>query len=79
MGPKMSKLVGVNEKGLRVGEDHPRAKLTNRDVELIRRLHEEGMSYRKIAIKFDVSVMLVCYICTYRRRSSTAVAFKKST
>jgi len=76
MGPKMSKLIGVNEKGLRVGEDHPKAKLTNRDVELIRRLHEEGLSYRTIAEKFEVSKMLVCYICTYRRRVSNAVEFK---
>lgn len=70
------RLVGVNERGLRVGQDHQRAKLTDRDVELIRGLHEDGMSYRKIAVKFDVSVMQVCYICTYRRRATAPTRFK---
>lgn len=71
-----NRLVGVNERGLRVGQDHHRAKITDRDVELIRMLHEAGMSYRVIAEKFEVSKMLVCYICTYRRRASAAVRFK---
>lgn len=71
-----SRLVGVNDRGLRVGQDHQRAKLTDAAVELVRQLHEDGMSYRKIAEKFEVSTMLVCYICTYRRRVSTAVRFR---
>lgn len=70
------RLVGVNERGLRVGQDHHRAKLTDRDVELIRQLHEDGMSYRVIAEKFEVSKMLVCYVCTYRRRATVPTRFK---
>jgi len=73
----MKRMIGVNERGLRVGQDHQRAKLSDAAVELIRRLHEQGMSYRVIAAKFEVSPMLVCYICTYRRRVSPAVKFRK--
>lgn len=40
------RIVGVNERGLRVGQDHQRARLSDAAVETIRRLHEEGMSYR---------------------------------
>lgn len=71
----MKKLVGVNEKGLRVGQYHQRAKLTDASVEQIRRLREGGMSYLDIAKKFEVSKTLVIYICTYRRRSSTVARF----
>lgn len=72
----MKKLIGVNEKGLRVGQYHQRAKLTDAAVEQIRRLHEQGLSYRVIAAKFEIGVTLVCYICTYRRRVSTATNWR---
>ena len=50
----MKKVVGVNERGLRVGEDHQHARLTDAECELIRQLHEQGMSYKKLADKFGV-------------------------
>ena len=34
----MQKTVAVNEAGLRIGEDHPNAKLTDGEVEMIRQL-----------------------------------------
>lgn len=61
--------VGVNERGYRVGEDHPNALLTDWEVELVRRLHEEdGLSYAVLAEKFGVSKSSVADICQYRRR-----------
>jgi len=72
------KLVGINEKGLRVGEDHHRAKLTDHDVELIRELHEEhGLGYRTLAKKFEVSRSLIRHICKYTLRCQFAAAWKK--
>ena len=47
------KLVGLTEGGQRVGETHHRAKLTERDVELILQMHAWGLSYRQIADKMD--------------------------
>lgn len=56
--------VGFNEAGLRVGETHHRAKLSDEDVQLVLELREPtldekgrvvrpGLSYRAIARKFD--------------------------
>lgn len=72
----MKKMIGVNERGLRVGQDHQRAKLSDAAVELIRRLHEDGLSYRVIAEKFEISKAMVCYICTYQKRAQAAVRFR---
>jgi DNA invertase Pin-like site-specific DNA recombinase len=72
----MKKLIGINERGLRVGQDHQRAKLSDAAVELIRRLHEGGMSYRLIAIKFEISRMQVWRICNYRARAQSATRFR---
>lgn len=69
-------LVGVNDRGLRVGEDHQNARLTNDEVELIRQLNADGMGYGQIAKKFDVSKALVAKICRYERRAECAVAWK---
>lgn len=51
------------------GEQHWMAKLSDRDVELIRELREKaGLSYRAIAMKFDVPRATIAGICSYRRR-----------
>lgn len=56
------RVVAVNEGGKRVGEDHQRAKLTNRDVELIRELHAQGWGYQRISQKFEVAKSTVQHI-----------------
>jgi len=67
------RMVGVNDLGYRVGEDHANAKLTDREVELIRTLHEvDGMSYSLLAKKFEISKSTVADICRYQRRAQVA-------
>jgi len=69
--------VGVNEKGSRVGEDHPRATLTDHDVELMRQMHEEeGIGYKRLAKMFDTSVAQVRNICLYRQRAQSASGWR---
>lgn len=59
-------LVTVNARGRRVGEFHPLAKLTESDVELMRRLHEEeNFGYRRLAKMFEVGKTTVRRICKY--------------
>lgn len=53
----------------REGEDHPNARLTSSEVELIRQLHAEGMTYRTLAWKFEVSRHCIGRICRYERRA----------
>lgn len=70
------KLVAVNEQGCRIGESHPRARLSDATIDLIRELHEDkGKSYGYIAMKLSstmnmkISKVFVQMICTYRRRA----------
>jgi DNA-binding MarR family transcriptional regulator len=73
----MQKTVVVNEAGLRIGEDHPNAKLTNGEVETLRQLHEEdGLSYKALAEKFELSKGAVAKICRYERRGQYPADFK---
>lgn len=68
----MRKRIGINERGLRIGEDHQNAKLTDAEVELIRELHREGLSYKTLAGKFEVSKSLIRYIVQFKRRGQVA-------
>jgi predicted DNA-binding protein (UPF0251 family) len=73
-----TKLVGIDEHGNRVGEDHPRAKLTDHEVELIRQLHEEGgLSMREIAEKFEVAKSTIVAIVNYQRRVSYPTGWRR--
>lgn len=76
-----TKLVGVDERGNRVGEDHPRAKLTDHEVDLIRELWETraewGGSVRKIAEKFEVGKSQIHEIVTFRSRTDYPTGFRR--
>lgn len=72
----MRKQIGINERGLRIGEDHQNAKLTDAEVELIRELHGEGLSYKTLAMKFDVSKSLIRYIVQYKRRGQVPASWR---
>ncbi len=71
------KYIGVNELNIPVGEDHPRARLTNHDVDLICELHDEGIGYGEIAKKFNISKGSVRDFVTGRRRSQYPVRLKR--
>lgn len=64
----MQKLVALNQNGNRIGENHPRAKLLDHEVDQVLELLDAGLSYSKVADKFDVSKSCVAHIATGRRR-----------
>lgn len=71
-------LVGFSEFGKRCGASHPRSKLGEYDVELIRTLRSEhGLGIRELAEKFEVSPALISMICNYKRRAVAAVEWRK--
>jgi transposase len=72
----MKRIVGVNERGLRVGEDHQHARLTDAECELIRQMHEGGMSYKKLADKFEVGKSTIADIVKMRRRGQFPVDWR---
>ena len=49
------------------GEKHPRAKLTQEQVEQIREMHALGSGYKVLAKRFNVSRRLIQRICKYER------------
>jgi hypothetical protein len=72
------KWVAVNEKGQRIGETHPRAVLTDRDVELLLELREEGFSYRWLGRKFEIHFTHVRRICLGQKRDQLPYRHKRS-
>lgn len=73
-----TRMLAVNELGIRIGEDHQRAKLTNIEVDRLLDLHEEdGVGYRRLAEMFGVSKRTVRDICAYRKRCQHAAEFRR--
>lgn len=72
---KRMQLVAVNESGCLVGESHPRAELTDHEVELLLSLREQGFSLGWLARKFEVSKSCVQHVCSGRNRSHLVVRF----
>jgi len=71
-------LVQCNEEtGRRCGESHGRSKLSDRDVEIIRRLNEQGVNYHILARSFDCSPETVGRICRCEIRNVIKVKWKK--
>jgi len=68
--------VAVNEAGRRIGESHPRAVLTDNEVECLLQLREEGAGYRRLAKIFEISKRHVRDICSGRRRCQTPARWK---
>lgn len=48
-----------------VGEDHPNARLNWGEVELMRQLHDEGLSMMEISRKFERPWSTVRDVCQY--------------
>jgi len=72
--------VKLNERGRRIGDSHPRSKLSDHEVDLIRELWEgvlepDGsitrLGVRRIARKFEISKAQVQRIVSYRQRAET--------
>ena len=78
--------VGVNELGMRVGESHQRAKLTDHEIDLIHQLLDDaeadkaaGRKYLRdyeIAEKFEISKSHLHNIRHDKERSQVPVKFK---
>lgn len=63
-------IVSKRKNGPLHGEAHPAAKLTDSEVETIRRLHEvDRWGYKKIAVTMECSASTVAAICKWRRRA----------
>jgi len=73
----MTKIIALNERGDRCGEDHPAAKIPDREVEIIRRLRDVGVSYAVLMTAWQIPKSTIASICQYRRRAVTPVDWKE--
>lgn len=79
---KIIKYVATNERGLRVGQDHPNSKLTDAEVEAL--LRDRGpeeaplMSYLQLAKKYGISKSGARHIIKGDRRCQSKRFVKKS-
>lgn len=76
---RLTIVVAVNERGRRIGDSHPLAKLSNREVELVLALRREDpkrWTYDALRRKFSVSKSCIAWICRGEKRNHTAAAFK---
>lgn len=69
--------IQIGEYGRRVGESHGRAKLTDHEIDLIRKLKEEGMSAAAIAEKMEISKRYVYKVVNFERRACVVAEYKR--
>lgn len=72
----MKKLVALNERGRPIGQEHPRAKLLDSEVDQVLDLVESGFSYAQVAEKMGLSKSGVQKIANGSRRCQTPARFK---
>lgn len=72
----MKLVVGVNEKGIRVGQWHQNAEMTDADVDRMRAAREASTSWKKLAVMFDCSVRHCRDVCSGKKRQM-ATRFKE--
>lgn len=70
------RLIGVSDRGARVGHFNPKAKLTDEECDMIRSLRRLGMRYKELAEKFEISKSSVRDIVKFRRRNASIARWK---
>lgn len=63
-----NRMVPVNDRRRRIGQEHWRATLTDHEVELVHRLRDEGLTLAAIARKMEVSKGCIWKIVSGYRR-----------
>ena len=71
------RIVGVNERGLRVGQDHQNAKLTDAEIDVLLEFRQRGWGYKRLAKKFEISKAQVRRIVSGAARHQTPSAFRR--
>lgn len=75
---KIIRLVATNDRGMRIGETHHRAKYPDALVDKVRDMHEEqGMGYGAIAQALNLSKSIVREWCRYSKRAQTCEGWKR--
>lgn len=73
----MTEYRAFSESGARIGQSHPNARYTDREVDLMLELKEQGYGSRRIARMMDVPRQTVASILSGRRRCVTVAFWRK--
>ena len=71
------KIVALNASGMRIGETHHNATISDGVVDRIRELREDhGWMYSELSEHFGINYSTIAKICTYERRAQTPERYK---
>lgn len=70
-------LVAVNDRGRVIGEDHPRAVLSNHEIYLLLEMHDAGWGYNRLAKKFEIGKSTVRDICKGLNRQQSVAGSRR--
>lgn len=73
----MAEWLALSDQRRLVGDSHPRAKYTNREVDLVHELKEGGMRGAQVARVMEMPRSTVYSILSGSRRAAPAFFFKK--
>lgn len=71
-----SQVIGLNAQGLRVGQYHQRAKITDAQVLRLHDLRAQGWGYARLAAEFGISKRHVRNICSGKSRCQSVAQFR---
>ena len=71
------KLIAYNERGWRIGEDHPRAKYTDHEVSQVLYFRSLGMTYREISARLEIPWTTIRAMCSGAIRSERPARFRR--
>lgn len=72
----MNITVAVNERGLRIGQDHQNARYSDSEIRHVLDMRDEGKSYGFIATVMEMPKSTVASICKATRRCQCAMSYK---
>lgn len=70
-------VVRVDDRGYTIGEDHHGARYTDRDVEMVKELRDEGWSLKDISLKMDMPMRTIRSYIDGTRRGESVAGFKE--
>lgn len=72
------KLIAYNERGWRIGEDHPRAKYTDHEVSQVLALRGAGLTYREISERLEIPWTTIRAMCSGAIRAEQPAHYRRS-
>lgn len=74
---KVVRWIAFNMEGRRIGQAHPRAKFSDREVDLAFELAHSGFTLAEISQKLEIPKSTVCRWLNGQRRGQAAVRWEK--